>query len=165
MKTIVIILAGSLLFLGIVGFSFFGRSERTPQQPIAFSHKIHASDYQIPCLYCHANARRSTVAGIPSVQVCMGCHRLTAADKPEVQKLKGYWDRKEPIHWVKVFGQPDFVYFSHVAHIQANVACQNCHGPIQTMDLVQKTVDLTMDRCVACHRDRQASIDCATCHK
>lgn len=165
LKAIVIALFGSVLLLSVIGFSFSRGSEREPNQPIDFSHKIHAGDYQIPCLYCHANARRSPVAGIPSVQHCMWCHKITAANKPDVQKLKGYWDRKEQIPWVKIFGQPDFVAFSHVAHVRAHVACENCHGPIQNMDRVHRVVDLTMDRCVGCHRDRQASIDCITCHK
>lgn len=165
MKRIGIILFGLVIFITIAGFSFSRSGEEAPQQPIAFSHKIHAGNYQIPCLYCHANARRSTVAGVPSVQLCMGCHKITAADRPEVQKLKGYWDRQEQIPWVKIFGQPDFVAFSHVAHVRANVVCQTCHGPIQNMERVHRAVDLTMDQCLACHRDRQASVDCMTCHK
>lgn len=158
-------LFGSVIVLSMIGFSILQRDGGTPEQPIAFSHKTHAGDYQISCLYCHANARRSTVAGIPSVQFCMGCHKITAADKPEIQKLKGYWDRQEPIAWIKIFGQPDFVHFSHVAHVRANVTCSTCHGEVQTMDRVQKAVDLTMTRCLTCHRDRHASIDCVTCHK
>lgn len=164
-KVITITFRGSMLLLSIAGFSFFRENDQAPKQPIDFSHKIHAGDYQIPCLYCHANARRSPVAGVPSVQLCMGCHKITATDRPDVQKLKGYWDRKEPIPWVKIFGQPDFMAFSHVAHIQAHVTCEDCHGPIQKMDRIHKAVDLTMDRCIGCHRDRQASIDCVTCHK
>ena len=164
-KTITLTLLSGLLLLGLAGFSRLPRSTGTLEQPIAFSHKIHAGDYQMPCLYCHANARRSTVAGIPSVQFCMGCHKITAADKPEVQKLKGYWDRKEPIPWIKIFYQPDFVHFSHVAHVRAGVACQTCHGAVQTMGRFEEQVLITMDRCVSCHREREASIDCVTCHK
>jgi hypothetical protein len=164
MRPAAIVLMSGLLVLGIAGFSRMPRMSGTLDQPIAFSHKIHAGDYQIPCLSCHANARRS-VAGIPSVQFCMGCHKLTAADKPEVQKLKGYWDRKEPIPWIKIFYQPDFVHFSHVAHVRTGLACQTCHGEVQTMDRFRERVAITMDRCVGCHRERQASIDCVTCHK
>jgi len=164
-KTIIIALLGGLLLLSLAAFSLLPRKGGTLEQPIAFSHKIHAGDYQIACLYCHANARRSPVAGIPSVQFCMGCHKITAADKPEVQKLQGYWDRKEPIPWIKIYDQPDFVHFSHVPHVQAGIACQTCHGPIETMDRVREAVVLTMDRCVACHQKRQASLDCVACHK
>lgn len=164
-KTIISALLSGLLLISIAAFSLLPRNARAPEQPIAFSHKIHAGDYQIPCLYCHTNARRSPVAGIPSVQLCMGCHKITAADRPEVQKLHGYWNRKEPIPWVKVYDQPDFVHFSHMSHVQAGIACQECHGPVETMDRIREAVILTMDRCVACHQRRQASLDCATCHK
>jgi hypothetical protein len=136
-----------------------------PEQPIAFSHKVHAGDNTIPCLYCHANARRSTVAGIPSVQRCMGCHKITAAARPEVQKLAGYWERKEPIAWRKVTWMPDFVYFEHWPHVQAGLECQTCHGPVETMERLPRLAALTMDACVACHRARGASIDCAVCHR
>lgn len=165
MKRMVIILLALVIFVTIAGLTFFRSRNGAPPQPIDFSHKIHAGTYQIPCLYCHANARRSPVAGVPSVQLCMGCHKITAADKPDVRKLKGYWDRQEQIPWVKIFGQPDFVAFSHVAHVRAHVACEECHGPIQKMDRVYRAVDLTMDRCLNCHRNRQASIDCVTCHR
>lgn len=167
---LIVSFASGLLLLGISPFAIspFSRMPRfsgTLEQPVPFNHKIHAGDNQIPCLYCHANARRSTVAGIPSVQFCMGCHKFTGAALPGVQKLKGYWDQKKTIEWVKVFYQPDFVHFSHVAHVRVGFACQTCHGPIQTMDQFPARVFITMDRCVACHRERQASIDCVTCHR
>lgn len=164
-RMMLLILLTLVICVTITGFTVFRSQNEAPAQPIDFNHKVHAGTYQISCLYCHANARRSPVAGIPSAQLCMGCHKITAADRPEIRKLQGYWDRKEPIAWVKIFGQPDFVAFSHVAHVRAHVACEQCHGPIQTMDRVYRAVDLTMDRCLSCHRDRQASIDCVTCHK
>jgi len=135
------------------------------EQPIAFSHKIHVSDNQIPCLYCHVNARRSDVAGIPSVQRCIGCHQSLAADKPDVKRLKDYWAKEEPIPWVKVYDQPDFVHFSHKRHVLKGITCEVCHGPVETMDRIQRVVVLDMDRCVACHMERKASIDCWRCHK
>ncbi|MBI2883225.1 MAG: cytochrome c3 family protein [Candidatus Methylomirabilis oxyfera] len=164
-RIIAIILLPLVIFITIAESGVFRPQNEAPAQPIDFSHKIHAGTYRISCLYCHTNARRSPVAGVPSVQRCMGCHKITAADRPEVRKLKGYWDRKEPIPWIKIFGQPDFVAFSHVAHVRAHVACEDCHGPVQKMDRVHRAVDLTMDRCLSCHRDRQASIDCVTCHR
>ncbi len=143
-----------------------------PVQPIFFSHVIHAGSMQMACQYCHANARRSSAAGIPSVERCMGCHKIVAAQgNPEVQKLQGYWDRKEPIPWVRVFKLPEFVDFTHKRHIQVGVQCQTCHGRIETMervaavtgqnlpnDLLNLTgmsvppTTLTMGWCVECHR-------------
>jgi mono/diheme cytochrome c family protein len=143
-----------------------------PVQPIFFSHVIHAGSMQISCQYCHVNARRSSAAGIPSVERCMGCHKIIAAQgNPEVQKLHDYWERKEPIPWVRVFKVPEFVYYPHKPHIQAGMQCQTCHGRIEAMervaaktgqnlpnDLLNLTgmsvppTPLTMGWCVECHR-------------
>jgi hypothetical protein len=136
-----------------------------PAQPIAFSHQIHAGLYKLPCFYCHSGARRSTVAGIPSVQLCMGCHRMAAVAKPEIVRLRGYFDRGTPIPWTRVVQEPDFVFFNHSPHIQRGLRCQECHGPVETMTQVRLVRPLDMDRCVACHRQKAASTDCYVCHR
>ena len=135
------------------------------QQPIAFSQKVHAGDYKIACEYCHVYARRAAVAGIPSVQRCMGCHKITARANPEVRKLRSYWDKKEAIQWIQTVKMPDFVYFEHWPHVRAGVPCQTCHGPVEAMQQLRQNDDLTMSYCVSCHRQRQVSIDCVTCHR
>jgi hypothetical protein len=134
-------------------------------QPIAFSHKTHAGEFGIDCLYCHSGARRSTVAGIPSVQLCMGCHKLVAANRPEIARLRGYWERKTPIRWTKIIKEPDYVFFNHFPHVDRGIRCQECHGPIETMAEVRLDHSLNMDRCVSCHRREGALIDCYTCHR
>jgi mono/diheme cytochrome c family protein len=143
-----------------------------PVQPIFFSHVIHAGSYQIACQYCHAGARRSNAAGLPSVERCMGCHKIVAAEgNPEVQKLQGYWERKEPIPWVRLFKVPEHAQFTHKPHVQAGVQCQTCHGRIEAMERVHAQTGqnifndlrnlalmpapppkLTMGWCVECHR-------------
>jgi mono/diheme cytochrome c family protein len=148
-----------------------------PVQPIFFSHVIHAGSMQIACQYCHAGARRGSTAGIPSVERCMGCHKIVAAEgNPQVAKLQGYWDRKEPIPWIRVFKLPEYVQFTHRQHIQAGVQCQTCHGRIEAMeqvgavtgqnlpnDLMNLTgmnappTKLTMGWCVECHRSVNVS--------
>jgi hypothetical protein len=143
----------------------FSRKAPGPIQPIAFSHKIHAGDYKISCEYCHLYARRAAVAGIPSIQRCMGCHKITAATQPEVQKLRSYWDRKEPIQWNKATSMPDFVFFEHWPHVRSGITCQTCHGPVETMEQVKQVRALDMNDCVSCHRQRQVSIDCVICHR
>lgn len=165
MTKVAAITAAVVTVVAVVILMGTGSGKNAPEQPITFSHKIHAGNIKIPCLYCHVNARRSTVAGVPSVQLCMGCHENIAMDEPEVQKLLGYWTRKEPIPWVKVYDQPDFVYFSHKRHIRKGIACTECHGPVETMDRIEEVGVLDMDRCVSCHKERNASIDCLTCHK
>lgn len=140
------------------------RAETRLDQPIAFSHRIHAQDNAIPCLYCHAYARRGPVAGLPSVQRCAGCHSQVAKDKPEVVKLMGYWSRREPIPWLRVHDLPDFTRFSHKRHVLAEVDCRECHGNVQGMEAAVQVSSLTMGFCLECHKRRQASTDCLTCH-
>ncbi len=154
-----------------------------PAQPIAFSHQIHAGQFKIDCQYCHSDARRSEYAGLPSVSRCMGCHKITAADRAEIKKLAEYFNRNQPIPWVRVYKVPEYVYFPHKAHIRAEVTCQTCHGQVETMAVVsaktgQSIVNdvlnlvglartsppLTMGWCVECHRAKKATLDCAVCH-
>ncbi|MFQ5776756.1 MAG: cytochrome c3 family protein [Terriglobia bacterium] len=163
-RIIGIALAGTatLVVAGVLA-SNYARSD-APAQPLAFSHKLHAGERKIGCLYCHSYARRSPVAGVPSVQLCLGCHNNMQSDHPEIQKLKTYWDEKEPIPWNRVYATPDFVHFNHKRHVRAGVACQTCHGPVETMAQVRRVSSLEMGWCLQCHRERQASVDCATCH-
>jgi hypothetical protein len=123
-----------------------------PEQPIAFSHRVHAGEKKIDCLYCHTAARRSTTAGLPSVERCMGCHSLIATRRPEIRKLADFWEKREPVPWVRVHRLPDFVYFSHKRHVAAGVRCQECHGPVETMDVVYQYASLEMGWCLSCHK-------------
>ncbi|MFQ5876440.1 MAG: cytochrome c3 family protein [Acidobacteriota bacterium] len=134
------------------------------EQPIAFSHRTHAGDHDIPCLYCHRYAERSPVAGVPAVNICMGCHEIIGADSPEVQELTGFWERQAPIEWIKIHDLPDFVRFTHKRHARAGVGCEECHGPVPTMERIQAVGELTMGWCLECHRDRDAEDDCLICH-
>ena len=156
----------AVLALGVLLaiFGVFAR-EPAPIQPINFSHKLHAGEYQVDCAYCHVNARRSGVAGVPSMQLCMGCHKNVGKDKPEVQKLIQLWEQRRPVEWIKVNDLPDFVYFSHKRHIAAEVTCETCHGDVRAMERVGQGRILRMEACVNCHIERKASIDCWTCHK
>ena len=147
-----------------------------PVQPIAFSHALHAGQYQIECLYCHTGTDESRAAGVPSVELCMGCHAQFGGDLEGVQSLKKLWDDKQPIEWTQIYRVPEHVKFRHNRHISAGVACQRCHGPVETMDKVYMTKDTIwwpwllpstkpeMGWCINCHRQNQASQDCQTCH-
>ena len=138
--------------------------ERSPLQPISFSHKLHAGTNAIPCLFCHRSVTRSPVAGIPAVSDCRACHQFISPDAPEIKKLMGYWDRREPIPWVRVHTLPDFVYFPHMMHIRAKLACSICHGEVAGMERITRKASLKMGWCLGCHRQHKASIDCWTCH-
>ncbi len=161
-----------------------------PKQPIFFSHLIHAGSFGIACQYCHADARRSEYAGLPSVERCMGCHKIVgASDNPEIQKIHDHFRRAAPILWVRVFKLPEFTYFPHKAHVRAGLACQTCHGPIERMRVVGADTGrgiehdlrslvgfrapqrpLTMGWCIDCHREQNlargmhAPLECVTCH-
>ncbi|RUM53905.1 MAG: menaquinol oxidoreductase [Methylococcus sp.] len=150
----------------------------SPEQPIAFSHKIHAGKNKIPCMYCHIQARRSISAGVPSVSKCMGCHNEVATERPQIRKLINYWKNKEPIPWIKVHDLPDFVHFTHKRHVLADIKCQTCHGPVETMDRIRVTsraIDGSfqldspwkMGLCLNCHKQHEVEngLDCWTCHK
>ncbi len=139
--------------------------DRSPVQPLAFSHKVHAGDNGIHCLFCHCAAPKSPVAGIPAVADCRACHLFISPDAPEIKKLMAYWERREPIPWVRVYGLPDHVYFPHMMHIRANLACTVCHGEVAAMERISRSVHLKMGWCLNCHRQHRASIDCWTCHK
>ncbi|RAV28593.1 c-type cytochrome [Sinomicrobium soli] len=148
-----------------------------PVQPIHFSHRIHAGDNEIDCKYCHSSARVSRTSGVPSLNVCMNCHKNIMEVAPEtataehskefydgeIQKLyeavgwdvenQAYTGETKPVRWVKIHNLPDFVYFNHSQHVTvAGLACQECHGPIEEMEVVRQFSPLTMGWCVDCHR-------------
>jgi hypothetical protein len=157
-----------------------------PAQPINFSHKVHAGDNQIPCLYCHSAAERSKVAGIPATSTCMNCHSQIRKDSPEIQKVARAVAENSPIAWVKVHDLPDHVAFNHSRHVWAGIKCQQCHGLVETMDRVTQVEKLSMGMCINCHRTHRtvtldeagrpkvsqemtqtrliASTDCTVCH-
>ncbi len=137
---------------------------QAPQQPINFPHPVHLAA-GITCRHCHNYTDTSPVAQIASAQLCMECHRVVATDRPEIQKLTGYYERGEEIPWVRVYNVPDFVYFSHRMHIAAGVQCAACHGNMQEQVKTYQANTLNMGFCITCHRANEAPIECYTCHK
>ncbi len=156
-----------------------------PSQPVLFSHKIHAGENEIPCEYCHSFVDVSPNPGIPSLQKCIGCHQhVLGRDedyvtnegqvinyKDEIAKVREYWERKEPIPWIKVTSMGEYVRFNHKRHIKRGFECQTCHGQVQEMDVVYKAERLNMGFCISCHEknaDNEDHLkvlkDCLTCH-
>lgn len=124
-----------------------------PKQPIAFSHKIHAGDYQIDCQYCHTGVRKSKSANIPSPNICMNCHSQVKTESPEIQKIYAAIEKDQPIEWVRIHNLPDLAYFNHSQHVEVGgIECQTCHGPIEEMEVVRQHSLLTMGWCIDCHR-------------
>ena len=129
-----------------------------PTQPIAFSHKVHAGQYEIDCNYCHTGVNISKSANIPSVNICMNCHNAINTDKPEIQKILTAYEENRPIEWVRVHNLPDLAYFNHKQHVAiGGLDCATCHGPIEEMDVVYQYSELTMGWCINCHRETEVS--------
>ncbi len=150
-----------------------------PLQPIPFSHKHHAGDFEIECLYCHSGTDRARYAGVPSVELCMGCHSAFPAEYDELEGikiLKEHWKEKKPIEWKQIHRLPEHAKFRHNRHVQADIECQTCHGPVEEIEKLYLVPDtkagpsllptkkLEMGWCINCHRENGVSQDCLTCH-
>ena len=167
-----------VVFLGAGAFAVFGAQEQEPDaseapvtqvagaagQPIAFSHAHHVSEVGVDCQFCHAYARRGPVAGIPSVQRCVGCHQVVLNEQPEILKVLNYWENEEPIPWVRVHDLPNYVRFAHKTHVRAGVDCADCHGNVAEMQAAVQVESLSMGWCMDCHKERRVTRDCLACH-
>lgn len=157
-----------------------------PIQPIHYSHRIHAGDNQIECKYCHSSARVSKHSGIPSLNVCMNCHKQIAEVAPEtqakgeqefnvdynaeIQKLyeatgwdpqtQSYSGESKPVKWIRIHNLPDFAYFNHSQHVTVGqIECQTCHGPVEEMEIMYQDSPLTMGWCINCHRETNVKME------
>lgn len=165
------IVHGLILILGITVHSWLAYEEavnlsRTqdyaPDQPIKFSHKIHAGENKTDCRYCHHTAEFSKSAYIPSNNVCLNCHNVVRSGRNsgnfEINKIYRAVASGKPIQWVKVHNLPDYTYFSHAQHVNAGkVACQTCHGKVEEMHILKQENDLSMGWCVNCHRNTEVN--------
>ena len=133
-------------------YGVFSNEGYQPEQPIPFSHVLHSGVMKMECLYCHSTAEKGAHAGVPSTDVCMGCHSIVRTDSPHIQKLTEYYNNNEPVPWVRIHRLPDHSYFSHQWHVAAGIACQTCHGPVQEMPVVRQWQKLEMGACMECHR-------------
>lgn len=154
----------SLKTMVVEGIAAGRQQGYAPQQPIKFSHQVHAGLNETECLYCHNIAERSKHAGIPETNVCLNCHTVvvegTNSGKFEIDKIHEANASGEPIEWVKVHNLPDHVFFSHAQHVGVgNLECQECHGPVEEMDVIEQVPDLSMGWCLDCHRTRKVEFE------
>jgi mono/diheme cytochrome c family protein len=186
-----LVLVSAILFLLVSAYFAYGYlmqigvdQDYEPVQPIHYSHRIHAGDNGIDCKYCHSSARVSKHAGIPSLNVCMNCHKnisevaeTTATEEHskafyDAQIAKLYdavgWDKSaqkytgktKPVKWVRIHNLPDHVYFNHSQHVTvAGVECQTCHGPVEEYELQKQFAPLTMGWCINCHRETNVKVE------
>jgi len=124
-----------------------------PTQPIPYSHKLHAGTLRIPCLYCHSGALKSRIAGVPPVEKCMNCHKVTKTDSPYIKQIAAIYASGKPLEWERVHSLPGYVFFDHRPHVSAGILCQTCHGEVETMDVLYQEMSLRMGNCLGCHRD------------
>lgn len=152
-----------ITYLLIVGAISIGRSQGySPDQPVKFSHKVHAGQNGTDCIYCHSYAPYSKVAGFPSENVCMNCHLLvrtgTRSGMFEIAKVINAYENKIPIKWIQVHNLPDHAYYNHSQHVNAGgLDCRECHGQVQEMDRIVQVSDLSMGWCINCHRTRKVN--------
>jgi len=186
-----LVLVTSIFLLLASGYFVYGwmmqvgvDQDYEPIQPIHYSHRIHAGSNGIDCKYCHSAARVSKNAGIPSLNVCMNCHKnisevsdTTATPEhskafydAQIQKLydavgwdkttQKYTGKSRPVKWVRIHNLPDFAYFNHSQHVTvAGIECQKCHGPVQTYEIQKQFAPLTMGWCIKCHRETDVKME------
>jgi len=172
------------LFVIVVSFVltfYISRAERdgigyAPEQPIKFSHKLHAGQMAIDCQYCHIGVEKGRHAIVPSVNICMNCHTLARKDRPEIIKLTQYYEEGKPIPWKRIHKVPEYAYFNHSVHVNKGIDCVSCHGDIKEMEVVNQAKGFTMTACLDCHRKPHENLpylkevkigpeNCAACHR
>ena len=137
-----------------------------PSPTVAFDHSTHVHSVGLSCLFCHSNADDGEAAGLPSTQRCMGCHRFASVEGPQLDLLAQHDADGTPLTWVRHWALPPDIRFSHRPHVDADVRCTTCHGPVG--EQAQAVVDdaaMAMRTCIDCHRERGAPIDCLVCHQ
>jgi hypothetical protein len=184
-----LMLCTAILFLLVSAYGFYGWTMQVgvnqgymPVQPIHYSHKIHSGDNKIDCNYCHSSAKVSKHSGIPSLNICMNCHKsiyeyngetteeyskeFYDAEIQKLYKAVGWDDEAQeytgvtyPVKWVRIHNLPDFAYFNHSQHVSvAGIECQTCHGPVEEMEIMYQHSPLTMGWCINCHRETNVKI-------
>ena len=179
----IVLLLGSAFFVYGFLMQVGVDQDYAPIQPIHYSHRIHAGNNKIDCKYCHSAARVSKNAGIPSLNVCMNCHKNIAEVSDTTSTVDGHtkafydgeikklytavgWDgtkytgKTQPVKWVRIHNLPDFAYFNHSQHVTvAGIECQKCHGPVQTYEVQKQFAPLTMGWCIDCHRQTEVKME------
>jgi hypothetical protein len=155
-----VLMAGApiVAIAAISGIWYYGSPEFTdvgyqPEQPVPFSHKLHAGELGLDCRYCHNTVEVAGTAAIPPTSTCMNCHSKVKADSPKLALIRKSEKTGAAVHWVRVHMLPDYAFFNHSVHVAAGVGCATCHGRIDQMDVVRQEKTLSMAWCLECHRN------------
>jgi menaquinone reductase, multiheme cytochrome c subunit len=150
------VLGGGLYVPVLVGFGFSPKTTDVgymPEQPVPFSHALHAGQLGMDCRYCHSTVERAGYAALPTAQTCMNCHASIKPQSSALVLIRESWKTGDPVEWIKVHDLPDHAYFNHSAHVNHGVGCVSCHGRIDQMDTVRQAQPLSMAWCLSCHRE------------
>jgi hypothetical protein len=145
----------SVIYLGLPSNKDVGYR---PQQPVEYSHKLHAGNLGMDCRYCHNTVDRAAHAAVPTTETCMNCHHRVKTNSTKLTLVRESYGKGESIPWVKVHVLPDFVYFNHQAHVTSGVSCVSCHGRVDQMIKVTQVSPLSMGWCLDCHRNPAPNI-------
>jgi hypothetical protein len=153
-----------IIFLGILGgvaaagITYYAtpaylRVGYQPVQPVPFDHSLHAGQLGMDCRYCHASVEKSGTSSVPAAQTCMNCHSIIKTTSPLLEVVRQSYATGEPVPWVKIHQNPDYVYFNHSVHVNRGVSCVECHGKVNEMQVVQQDKSHSMSWCLDCHRN------------
>lgn len=146
--------AGSI----IARSSYVSQVDVVRDQPVPFSHEHHVTGLGLDCRYCHYTVERSSFAGMPATEVCMGCHSQIWRESPMLAPVRDSLRTGKPLKWTRVTDLPDFVYFDHSIHIAKGIGCQSCHGRVDQMPLMRKAHAMHMEWCLECHRHPEVNV-------
>ena len=156
LPTIIVSALGIPLYA--VFFVAYGFSPKTlavgyqPEQPVPFSHALHAGELGMDCRYCHTSVEKAAHASVPPTQTCMNCHTQIRPQSPKLAKVRESYETGLPVEWTRIHKLPEYSYFDHSAHVNRGIGCVDCHGRIDKMEVVYQEKPLSMGWCLECHR-------------
>lgn len=155
----VFIFAGTL----VAGVTYYATPKYTrvgyqPTQPVPYDHAFHVGELGLDCRYCHSKVDQSDIANVPDSMTCMKCHSLVLPESPLLAPARESYASGQPVPWVRVHQVPDYVYFSHEAHVNRGVSCVECHGRVDEMPVVQQAEPMSMAWCLECHRHPEQAL-------
>jgi menaquinone reductase, multiheme cytochrome c subunit len=146
------------LLAGAAGYGYLSHPRNidtgySPEQPVPYSHKLHAGSLGMDCTYCHYTVTKSAFAAVPTTETCMNCHTKVKEKSEKLAPVRESYKTGIPVQWIQIHRLPDYVYFNHQAHLSAGVSCVYCHGRIDQMTEVRQVKPLNMGWCLECHRN------------
>jgi hypothetical protein len=153
--TLVVAGIGGVLTVFLIWYYFspqFTDVGYAPEQPVPYSHQLHAGKLGMDCRYCHSNVEQSAFANVPPTQTCMNCHNQIRTNSLKLLPVRESWATGQPVEWVNVHQLPDYAHFSHASHVNNGVGCETCHGRIDQMEVVRQVESMSMGWCLECHR-------------